>query len=425
MARDEDRIVAGSTALRITALLVVLAAGLALAAAPAVGGTPGAADNATDRTVADAVETPDGGVLLVGSERVDGDRVGYAAKLDANGDTSWERTYTTSADAIDEFKSAVITDDGYVLVGSTTDVVEHSQAGWAVSVDADGQPQWADSYTGAAPWSKFTDGVATDDGVLLVGQTNATDVGPGGEGWAVELTSNGEVQWQKQYDNPSESPEAEAAFESVVETEDGYLLAGTASDSFAGDTGGWAVRVGDAGDTVWKRTYEEADRFTDAATAHDNGFVLVGDRGSGADTTGVAMNVGGDGAVGWEHTDAEAFTGVSTTDDGYLVTGRAANTTTNYYAGHAVTLDAAGTPTWQLTCGGAETNDWFETAVATGDGFLLVGNQWDADYTRSQNWLAHTDTSETSCDAATDGSQLTMTFDDADSESHAARLGVQ
>jgi len=68
---------------------------------------------------ADLVATSDGGIVIVGEIRRDGDRNAYVVCIDKRGNELWSKTFGGSK--FDEGNSIVaMSDGGYVIAGSTT-----------------------------------------------------------------------------------------------------------------------------------------------------------------------------------------------------------------------------------------------------------------------------------------------------------------
>jgi hypothetical protein len=95
------------------------------------------------------VSTADGGFIIAGSTYSygQGKADGYVIKTDANGDTTWTKTFGGLKD--DEFKSVIQTSDGnYVLAGSTKSYNDSLGDGWITRIDQMGNYTFSVSVGG-------------------------------------------------------------------------------------------------------------------------------------------------------------------------------------------------------------------------------------------------------------------------------------
>lgn len=93
--------------------------------------------------------TTDGGFIIAGTTYSfgHGNADGYIIKTDANGDTTWTKTYGGLKD--DEFKSIIQTADGnYALTGYTKSYTDSLGDAWIFRVDVNGDSLWCKFYGG-------------------------------------------------------------------------------------------------------------------------------------------------------------------------------------------------------------------------------------------------------------------------------------
>jgi len=134
------------------------------------------------------------------------------------------------------------------------------------------------------------------------------------------------VRWQKTLGGSR----TDVAY-SVIQTRDsGYVAVGFTSSRGAGKKDVWLVKLNQAGDTLWTRTY---------GGANDD--------------------------IGWSV--------AQTRDGGYVIAGE----TYSYGAGfndlYLVKTDAAGVPTWSKTCGSYAFEVGYSVAEAQVDGYIVAG----------------------------------------------------
>ncbi len=171
-------------------------------------------------------------------------------------------------------------------------------------------------------------------------------------------------------------------------SDNGYILAGSMTDTLTLERVGALTRLDEYGNIIWIRGYagNNTSGFTDLVVADDGGYVAVG-------TTGISIyskqyfyivKVSGSGDIVWEIKDfalgtrdeiAEAVT--QTTDGGFIVAGTTENTagTGGIRDALLIKIDAAGNVSWAQRYGSAE-SEYARSVVETDDqGFVFVGYQ--------------------------------------------------
>ncbi|MEM6928398.1 MAG: hypothetical protein AAF602_15800 [Myxococcota bacterium] len=167
---------------------------------------------------------------LNGYERLDGDFViamgmtangtdrAYVARLDPNGETRWAERLFHDADDVAIKAVAPVGDDVFAVgaIGSGA-----NQDFWAARLDASGDVVWARRLGGAsddAPTALLADG----DVFVAVGSTRSFG-GTNISGWAVGLSGDGELLWQRTYEQTTGGNEM---LTGVIPAPGGYRITG-------------------------------------------------------------------------------------------------------------------------------------------------------------------------------------------------------
>ncbi|AHJ96963.1 hypothetical protein Hsw_1368 [Hymenobacter swuensis DY53] len=237
-------------------------------------------------------------------------------------------------------------DGGYILGGQVDPTpspdVSQPHHGvidyWVIKLDAQGSKQW-DRVLGGSSDEYVIDITQTADGGYIVGgwsrsgaSGDKTQPSRGGiDYWVVKLDAQGRTQWEKTLGGSSND-----YLTTITQTSDGgYLVGGDSSSPVSGDKsapvgGPWLVKLDASGQKVWDRT-------------------LPGIKTGGL----VAL--------------------LPTTDSGYLLGGRIANTSpTGNLDFWVIKLSAAGQPQWELSVGGSD-DDLLHALCATPDGGYVLG----------------------------------------------------
>ena len=256
-----------------------------------------------------ALETPDGGYLLLGQSLSppSGNKTaplygGYdiwLVKIDSNGEIVWDKTY--GGDNVEFISSAIETSYGYVLVSDSYSGISGNKTTpnlgasdvWLIGIDFMGNILWQQSYGGSS-WDFAYDGIKTNDNsLILVSSSSSTSSGDfsqnnygGRDYWILKLDINGNLLWQQNYGG-SGFDEARR----IIETSDqDYLIVGFSNSPISGiknsvNYGGndiWIIKIDFNGNVIWENSY--GGSFDDASSnmiETNNGYFITGSSLSG------------------------------------------------------------------------------------------------------------------------------------------------
>ena len=164
-------------------------------------------------TCYDITETS-GGYLMVGSSDSDdvditNNKGGYdfwVVKIDKVGALLWEKSF--GGDEIDEARAITTTNNGnFIIIGdtrSTTKDVTQNNGGadlWAIKITTDGELIWQKNYGGASFDVGRSIRKTIDGGFLISGSSRSADNGFTNKGQndalILKIDANGNLQWQK------------------------------------------------------------------------------------------------------------------------------------------------------------------------------------------------------------------------------------
>ena len=251
--------------------------------------------------IRDIKQTRDGGYLLVGistatSNFVSGERTAiplggqdiWLVKLDASGVVIWDKTYgTATSDSVAEM---IETDDGgYLITGSVSSEESNSDV-LTIKIDALGNVEWQKTFGGKDSdrsncmiqtadggfiiAAQSRSGISNDKTVENIGQTDF---------WIIKIDSLGNIVWQRvmggeDWDVPID----------IIATSDGnFLIAGVSNSNVYGfktenaicnSKDGWIVKIDNEGNVLWDKTIggDVSDYFAKVIETQDEGFLLGG-----------------------------------------------------------------------------------------------------------------------------------------------------
>jgi hypothetical protein len=222
---------------------------------------------------------PDGGAVAVGFTNSEGagGRDVWALRVDANGNRLWARTYGGPGDdgghalALHP-EAGAVTLAGYsqTPAGEGTDASGYDA--WLARVDlADGTPAWTrridrSRLDGATAMTAMPDG-----GVLAAAITSGAGFGQD-DVLLLRLGADGALTWERTAGGPRpDTPWAVSALPGG-----GAIVAASTQSRGAGSADAWLLRLTDAGEVAWERTYGGVLwDWPGAALAADGGGLLI------------------------------------------------------------------------------------------------------------------------------------------------------
>lgn len=217
-------------------------------------------------------QTDDGGYIITGGTSSFGSSIDlWLLRTDSLGDTLWSKTYGDTGN--DYGHSLQITDDGNYIITGWKSINYTAVDVWLLKVDTLGDTIWTKCYGDSLQDEGWDVKQTADGGYIITGytfnNTTFTDL------WLLKTDSLGDTLWTKRYGG--------SAFDdgcSVQETSDGgFIITGRTSSFGAGNTDVWLLKTDAYGDTLWTRTYGNADhdRGHSVRIMPDSGYVIFGD----------------------------------------------------------------------------------------------------------------------------------------------------
>jgi len=226
-------------------------------------------------------KTNDGGYIVAG--RSSTFRTGESKwdllilKLTSAGAIEWQKSY--GGDDSDWMPVVRQTDDdGYIVGASTGSFGMGGSCGpyvtchdvWLVKLTSSGAVEWEKTYGGADSEYLRSVDVTDDGGYVFVADTQSFGMGDR-DFWVVKVDGSGNVAWQKTYGGlGSEAPS------SIYQVDGGYFVGGVTTSAGAGESDLWVLKLDQAGEPLWQKTYGGADNEYDGIlhVTSDGGCIL-------------------------------------------------------------------------------------------------------------------------------------------------------
>jgi hypothetical protein len=323
-------------------------------------------------------QTVDSGYVLTGYTgcNVAGFIDVWLVKTDANGDTLWTKTF--GGTAYDEGRSVWQTADaGYVIAGSTWSYGAGNCDAYLIRTDSRGDTLWTRAFGGTGRDYGYSVQQTADDGFIIAGSTYSFGAGLH-DVYLVKTDADGDTIWTRTYGGAS----LDEGW-SVQQTADsGYIIAGYTKSFGAGWYDVYVIKTDSRGDTLWTRTYGDADDEIgySARQTTDGGYIVAGVTESfGAGYADVYLvRTDGNGDTLWTRT----FGGTSieygwsvqqTADGGFIVTGETRSMGAGASDVYLVRTDGDGDTLWTRVFGGSDYDGGCSVQQTADSGYIVTG----------------------------------------------------
>ena len=322
-------------------------------------------------------QTSDGGYIVAGDTTSfgAGNRDIWLLKLDGEGNAMWQKTYGgTGREWIESIQQT--SDGGYIVAGHTPSFGAGGGDAWILKLDDSGNVTWQKTYGGTGYDRTSSIQLTSDGGYIVAGYTTSFGAG-GGDAWVLKLDGSGNVTWQRTYGGTALDFAG-----SIQQTSDGgYIVAGYTESFGAGERDGWLLKLDGDGNVSWQKTYGgTGNEYAGSVLQTSDGYIVAGQTesfGAGGDDAWIMkLNVSGN--VTWQKTYGgmgyDSAWSVLQTSDGYIVAGDTESFGAGSRDAWLMKLDGSGNVTWQKTYGGARYDSNFSVHKIQDGGYTMAGS---------------------------------------------------
>ncbi len=219
-------------------------------------------------------QTTDGGYIMTGYTQSYGageDDV-YLIKTDANGNQTWDKTIGGSAFDL-AYSIQPTTDGGYIITGFTRSYGAGNRDVYLIKTDANGDTSWTKTFGGTASDRAFSVQQTTDGGYIMTGSTLSYGAG-GYDVYLIKTDANGNQTWSKTYGGLSD----DAGYAVQQTTDGGYIITGYTVSYSVGGGDVYLIKTDESGNQTWYKTFggtEDEEGYSVQQTT-DGGFIITG-----------------------------------------------------------------------------------------------------------------------------------------------------
>ena len=299
----------------------------------------------------------------------------------------WNKTYGG-----DESDSGQIikktTDNGYVIIGSTSSFGESNTDFWLLKTNADGNEVWNHTYGIYLNEYGIDVQQTSDGGYILVGyclffQSHNQGIR------VVKTDANGIEHWNKTF---GDEYHPASAFSVYQMSDGGYLIFGS---NWTNASNLYLIKTDGSGNILWEKHVACPGMLFASAKTNDGGFILTGLVETTYDSDLYLMKIDAnynnqwDIAIGGDFADI-GLSVLQTQDNQYVAVG-IGNAVDGFEDGDVflVQVDAWGNEEWNKTIGGNDTEiGW--SVKETQDGYVIVGANGSYDSNNLDLLFIHT-----------------------------------
>lgn len=304
---------------------------------------------------------------------------GCLMKLDAGGNQIWTRSY--GGPSGEQIYDVVPTrDGGLAFTGHTQSFGSGASDLLIGKTDTAGTVLWARAFGGTANEYGVSVDTASDGGIVVAGYTYSFGAG-NADFMILKFSSAGAFQWSRVIGGPL----LELPYE-IIQTQDGgFLISGITLSFGAGSTDIYLVKLDDAGNLRWTRTFggPSGDTGTRSTTTSDGQYVIASYTNSFGfgGTDGMLLKIRSNGNLNWARTygsgSLDRFFDVFETSSLELVaTGEGSTNTFGAGDQQIVRVDSLGNILWARHYGTPVDETGYGVSLATQDGGILLTG-WD------------------------------------------------
>ncbi len=248
----------------------------------------------------------------------------YVAKFSKAGELLWQKGYFTDEDDYYQANAIVKTSDTEILLAGSENHFGFFSTEMRVYVnalDAKGEQKSVQRY-GGSDMDVANSIISTQDGYLLAGVTKSS--GSGEDAYVIKVDKDGDMTWQKRFGYAHN----EVAHQIIQTQEGGYILVGTTASYIQNQQDVYVVKIEADGTVSWQEHYGSQE-------------------------------------------DEEGY-GIVETNDGYVIAGYTEDTLTKSGDVYLLKISKTGSVLWERKYG-SDNDDAAKAIIKVEDGFVIVG----------------------------------------------------
>jgi hypothetical protein len=220
------------------------------------------------------IETSDRCLAVIGSTRTstnaDWDIV--LLKINSSGDTLWTRIF--GGDLLDNGRSLrEISNGGYIIAGFSDASIANGKDMILIKTDSLGNTSWVRYFGDTYEQEARSVALTPDGGYILAGWTDTQDRQD--DIYIVKTDSLGHSEWSRTYGDTL----SQRAWSIASTSDSGYIVSGWKNQGLLGNSQLFIMKLNSLGDTIWTRTFGSPmdDEEARSVVETSDGYIVAGD----------------------------------------------------------------------------------------------------------------------------------------------------
>jgi len=219
-------------------------------------------------------QTNDGGYIIAGyTESYGAGQYDiYLVKTDANGNTTWTKTFGGSSYDFG-YSIEQTSDNGFIISGFTESYGAGGRDFYLIKTDANGIASWTKTFGGFNNDGANSVQQTSDGGYIIAGYTESYGAGSS-DIYLIKTDANGIATFVKTFGGSNN----DAAYSTQQTSDGGYIIAGYTESYGAGSNDFYLIKTDNNGITSWTETYggNESDVGRSVQQTNDGGYIVSG-----------------------------------------------------------------------------------------------------------------------------------------------------
>ncbi|MEA2054599.1 MAG: hypothetical protein U9O96_05735 [Candidatus Thermoplasmatota archaeon] len=265
-------------------------------------------------------------------------------------------------------------DGGYIIAGVIMSHGVWKGDVWLTKIDKEGNEIWSKTFGGRED-DAGSSVIQADDGYVMAGYAHSYGKGEA-DYWLIKTDRSGNEEWNRTYGGKYDDFGMK-----VIKTKDrGYAIVGTTHSFNFPDDDIWIIKTDKEGNMLWNKTFGgNKTEFGDDIIEIEDGYLISGITYSYTTYGGWdiwLVKADRQGNEIWSKTygwwDFEMNAHIIEVEEGYIIAGTTISTPTGWGDAYLIQIDRQGNEVWSKTYGGWD-SDHVSSIKKTDDGYILAG----------------------------------------------------
>ncbi|UJG44070.1 MAG: hypothetical protein K9W46_02555 [Candidatus Heimdallarchaeum endolithica] len=259
------------------------------------------------------------------------------------------------------------------------------------SVSIEPKVEWDKTFGGPETEYGWSVDLISDDGFIIAGSTESFGSGSN-DAWVIKTDSLGNIEWSKTFGG-----EKYDILYSLKQNPDGsYIGVGKTSSFNSNSSDLWVIKLDSGGNIAWNKTFGgiDGDSSRSIAATNDGGCIILGNTGyyGRGESDGMLVKLNPEGVIEWNKTfggadDDLGFAVEQTNDNGYIISGGTWTNSVGLLDLWVVKTDFKENIEWTKTIGGTDYDGGYSIRQVNDNEYIICGTTASYGEGKTDIWL--------------------------------------